>query len=32
MYTSPEELLYAYEELSKIGDNFTIAAMFGNVH
>jgi len=32
MYTSPEELLYAYEELSKVGDNFTIAAMFWNVH
>ena len=32
MYTSPEELAYAYEELSKIWDNFTIAAMFGNVH
>ena len=32
MYTSPEELFYAYEELSKVWDNFTIAAMFGNVH
>lgn len=32
MYTSPGELFYAYEELSKIGDNFTIAAMFWNVH
>ena len=32
MYTSPEELYYAYSELSKVGDNFTIAAMFGNVH
>lgn len=32
MYTSPEELFYAYEELSKVGDNFTIAAMFWNVH
>ena len=32
MYTSPEELLYAYKGLSEVGDNFTIAAMFGNVH
>ncbi len=32
MYTSSEELLYAYSELSKVWDNFTIAAMFGNVH
>ena len=32
MYTSPEELLYAYEELSKVWDNFTVAAMFWNVH
>ncbi len=32
MYTSSEELAYAYEHLSKIWDNFTLAAMFGNVH
>ena len=32
MYTSPEELEYAYSELSEISDNFTIAAMFWNVH
>ena len=32
MYTSSDELYYAYSELSKIWDNFTIAAMFGNVH
>ena len=32
MYTSPEELYYAYNELLKIWDNFTIAAMFWNVH
>ena len=32
MYTSPEELYYAYSELLKIWDNFTIAAMFWNVH
>ena len=32
MYTSSEELAYAYKELSEVSDNFTIAAMFGNVH
>jgi fructose-bisphosphate aldolase class II len=32
LYTQPEEVAYAYEELSKISDNFTIAASFGNVH
>ncbi|WP_025763844.1 class II fructose-bisphosphate aldolase [Dyadobacter tibetensis] len=32
MYTQPEEVAYAYEELSKISPNFTIAAAFGNVH
>ncbi|MCD5380799.1 class II fructose-bisphosphate aldolase, partial [Candidatus Gracilibacteria bacterium] len=32
MYTSPEELDYAYSQLMQVGDNFTIAAMFGNVH
>ena len=32
MYTSSEELHYAFTKLSKIGDNFTIAAMFVNVH
>ncbi len=32
MYTSPEELFYAYKQLSEVGDNFTIAAMFWNVH
>ncbi len=32
MYTSPEELDYAYSELKRVWDNFTIAAMFGNVH
>ena len=32
MYTSAEELAYAYKELSEISDNFTIAAMFWNVH
>jgi fructose-bisphosphate aldolase class II len=32
LYTQPEEVAYAYEELSTISDNFTIAASFGNVH
>jgi len=32
LYTQPEEVAYAYEELSKISDRFTIAASFGNVH
>ncbi len=32
LYTQPEEVAYAYEELSTIGSNFTIAASFGNVH
>jgi len=32
LYTQPEEVAYAYEELSKISPRFTIAASFGNVH
>ncbi len=32
LYTQPEEVAYAYEELSKVSDKFTIAASFGNVH
>ncbi len=32
LYTQPEDVCYAYEELSKISPNFTIAASFGNVH
>ncbi len=32
LYTQPEEVAYAYEELKKISPNFTIAASFGNVH
>lgn len=32
LYTQPEEVSYAYEELSKISQRFTIAAAFGNVH
>jgi fructose-bisphosphate aldolase class II len=32
LYTQPEEVAYAYEELLKISPRFTIAAAFGNVH
>ena len=32
LYTQPEEVAYAYKELSKISNQFTIAAAFGNVH
>jgi fructose-bisphosphate aldolase class II len=32
LYTQPDEVAYAYEELSKISPRFTIAASFGNVH
>ncbi|MCG8696615.1 MAG: class II fructose-bisphosphate aldolase [Bacteroidales bacterium] len=32
LYTQPEEVAFAYEELSKVSKNFTIAASFGNVH
>lgn len=32
LYTQPSEVAYAYEELLKISNKFTIAAAFGNVH
>lgn len=32
LYTQPGDVAYAYEELSKISNRFTIAASFGNVH
>jgi fructose-bisphosphate aldolase class II len=32
LYTQPEEVAYAFEELSKVSNRFTIAAAFGNVH
>jgi fructose-bisphosphate aldolase class II len=32
LYTQPEEVNYAYEELMKVSPRFTIAAAFGNVH
>lgn len=32
LYTQPSEVAYAFEELSKVSNRFTIAAAFGNVH
>ena len=32
LYTQPEHVAYAYEELGKVGKLFTVAAAFGNVH
>ena len=32
LYTQPDEVAYAYEELIKVSNRFTIAASFGNVH
>lgn len=32
LYTQPEEVAYAYEQLKEVSDNFTVAASFGNVH
>lgn len=32
LYTQPQEVAYAYEQLRKVGHLFTIAAAFGNVH
>ena len=32
LYTQPKEVAYCYNELKKVGDLFTIAAAFGNVH
>ncbi|GAA4148331.1 class II fructose-bisphosphate aldolase [Sphingobacterium kyonggiense] len=32
LYTQPEEVAYAYKELSEVSDKFTVAAAFGNVH
>lgn len=32
LYTQPADVAYAYEELLKVSDRFTIAASFGNVH
>jgi fructose-bisphosphate aldolase class II len=32
LYSQPEDVAKAYEELMKVSDRFTIAASFGNVH
>ena len=32
LYTQPDEVAYAYKELSQVSERFTIAAAFGNVH
>lgn len=32
LYTQPEDVAYAYEQLSAISEKFIIAASFGNVH
>lgn len=32
LYTTPEDVAYAYEQLHTISSNFMIAASFGNVH
>ncbi len=32
LYTQPQHVAYAFEELGKVGKLFTVAAAFGNVH
>jgi fructose-bisphosphate aldolase class II len=32
LYTQPEDVAYAYKELSEVSPLFTVAASFGNVH
>src|ERR1043165_6462760 len=32
LYTQPSDVAYSYTELSKVGNLFTVAAAFGNVH
>jgi fructose-bisphosphate aldolase class II len=32
LYSKPEEIDYAFTELGKVSDRFTVAAAFGNVH
>ncbi|NHN38190.1 class II fructose-bisphosphate aldolase [Pseudomaricurvus alcaniphilus] len=32
LYTQPEEVAFAYRELSEVSNQFTVAASFGNVH
>ncbi len=32
LYTQPADVAYAYKELGRVGNMFTVAAAFGNVH
>jgi fructose-bisphosphate aldolase class II len=32
LYTQPKDVAYAFEHLRKVGNLFTVAAAFGNVH
>ncbi|MBL7942383.1 MAG: class II fructose-bisphosphate aldolase [Flavobacteriales bacterium] len=32
LYTQPEDVAYAYEQMGKVSHRFTVAAAFGNVH
>jgi fructose-bisphosphate aldolase class II len=32
LYTQPEEVAYAYENMNAVSNRFTVAAAFGNVH
>ena len=32
LYTQPEDVAYAYSHLREVGQNFSVAASFGNVH
>ncbi|OKY27890.1 class II fructose-bisphosphate aldolase [Thalassotalea sp. PP2-459] len=32
LYTQPEDVAYAFDKLSQVSEQFTIAASFGNVH
>lgn len=32
LYTQPQDVAYAYEHLKEVGNLFTVAAAFGNVH
>ncbi|BAC24452.1 fba [Wigglesworthia glossinidia endosymbiont of Glossina brevipalpis] len=32
LYTNPKDVCYAYENLTKVGSNFIVAASFGNCH
>jgi fructose-bisphosphate aldolase, class II len=32
LYTQPEDVAFAYKELKQVGELFTVAAAFGNVH